>query len=334
MTLTRSWMAAAGLGLTLSATPIASTPAAPADPRNGFVLVANQGSADATLINLSTGTATSIPLGTGPHEAVIAPSGRVGVVTLYGAQTPGHALAVIDIARGTVSRTISLGSYTRPHGAWFLPGDESRVVVTSEATRNLVLVNLDRGEVEAAIPTGADLSHMVAVTADGGRAFTANAKSGSVSEIDLRARALVRVIDVAPATEGIAVTPDGREVWAGSNAAGTVSIIDTATGTIVATVANLGVPYRLAMAPDGTFAAVCDPKGNRLHVVDVKSRTIRWSLDGLAAPRGVHIAPDGRTAFVTLAGESAVAIIDLQTRAIIRKIGVGKAPDGVWYGRH
>jgi YVTN family beta-propeller protein len=311
----------------------ASLSAGSGDPRKGFLLVANQGSGDATLIDLATDTSTSLPVGAGPHEAVIAPSGRIGVVTIYGAQQPGNGLAIVDLARGVVTRTISLGTYTRPHGAWFVPGDESRVLVTSESTRNLIVVNIERGEVEAAIPTGADISHMVAVTADGARAFTANAKSGSVSEIDLRARSLVRVIDVAPATEGIAVTPDGREVWAGSNATGIVSIIDTATGTIVGTVGNLGVPYRLAMSPDGTLAAVCDPKGNRLHLIDVKSRAVMWSLDGLAAPRGVHVAPDGRTAFVTLAGDSTVAIVDLQSRTVLRKVGVGKAPDGVWYGR-
>ena len=42
-----------------------------------------------------------IEAGTGPHEAVIAPSGRVGVVTIYGTQTPGNELAVIDIKAGT-----------------------------------------------------------------------------------------------------------------------------------------------------------------------------------------------------------------------------------------
>lgn len=99
------------------------------DLKSGFVLVANQQSASASLIDLSTDTAKVIQVGTGPHEAVIAPSGRVGVVTIYGTQPAGNQLAVIDIPAGTVRRTISLGEFTRPHGANFMPGDESRVVV-------------------------------------------------------------------------------------------------------------------------------------------------------------------------------------------------------------
>src|SRR4051812_5393297 len=111
--------------------------------RSGHVLVANQQSANASLIDLATDSMRFIDVGEGPHEAVIAPSGRIGVVTVYGTQTPGNELAVIDIRAGTLKRKISLGEYTRPHGAMFLPGDESRVVVTSEATQNIVLVNIE-----------------------------------------------------------------------------------------------------------------------------------------------------------------------------------------------
>ena len=72
--------------------------------RSGFVLVANQQSANASLIDLSTDKMTFIDVGVGPHEAVIAPSGRVGVVTIYGTQVPGNELAIIDIKAGAVKR--------------------------------------------------------------------------------------------------------------------------------------------------------------------------------------------------------------------------------------
>ena len=88
--------------------------------------------------------------------------------------------------------------------AQFLPGDETRVAVTSETTQNVVMVNLAEGKVERAIPTGAATSHMVAITADGKRAFTSNIGGGSVSELDLATRALVRTIVVGPRVEGIA----------------------------------------------------------------------------------------------------------------------------------
>ena len=151
------------------------------DLRTGYVLVANQRSGTASLIDLRTDDARTLEVGSGPHEAVISPSGRIGVVTIYGIQgQPGNQLAVIDIPGGRVTRTISLADYTRPHGAVFLPGDESRLVVTSETTQNVIVVNLTEGRVESAIPTEAAGSHMVAVTADGRRAYTANVGGGKV----------------------------------------------------------------------------------------------------------------------------------------------------------
>jgi len=324
-------LAIGGVGLVAATRP--SHPGHPvSDRRTGFLLVANQQSANASLIDLRTDSARLIPVGEGPHEAVIAPSGKVGVVTIYGTQQPGNALAVIDIRSGAVTRTISLGEFTRPHGAVFLPGDESRVVVTSEASQRLVLVSLTEGKVEAAIPTEAAGSHMVAITADGRRAFTANVGSGSVSEIDLEQKRFVRSIPIAPGVEGIAVTPDGAVVWAGSNTNGTVTLIDTRTGTATDTLTGFQLPYRMAISADGRTAIICDPQGNKVHVADVGQRKVLLSLDGLGSPRGVNITPDGKTAFVTLNGDRTVGIVDLESRKITRRIGVGASPDGVWYG--
>lgn len=321
------------LAAVLASTVAAPSPAAAADPRTGFVIVANQQSASVSLIDLKTDTAKVIAVGEGPHEAVIAPSGRTAVVTIYGlGGAPGNSLAVVDVATGAVSKTISLGQYTRPHGANFLPKDESRVAVTSEATQNVVIVNLTEGKVEYAIPTGAAGSHMVGVTADGRRGFTSNVGGGSVTELDLPGKATIRTIPVAPRVEGIAVTPDGSAVWAGSNTNGTVSIIDTKTGTIVETLSGFKLPYRLAMSPDGKTAIICDPQADAIHVADVAQRKVVWKLEGIGSPRGVNIAPDGKTAFVTLAEDETMGIVDLEARTLTRKVKVGKSPDGVWFG--
>lgn len=319
--------------LTLACIAAAAMPNAPVqDVRSGFVLVANQQSGNASLIDLRTDSMQLIDVGEGPHEAQISPSGRIGVVTVYGLQTPGNQLAVIDIASRRVVRTISLGQYTRPHGVVFMPGDESRVVVTSETTQLIVLVNIAEGRVENIIPTQAAGSHMVGVTGDGKRAFTANVGSGGVSEMDLAANKHVRAISVAPRVEGIAVVPNGKEVWAGSNTNGTVSIIDVASGAIVDTLTGFSLPYRLAISADGRTAMICDPQANKVHVADVAQHKVIWSLDGLGSPRGVTIAPDGKTAFVTLNSDRTVAVVDLTTRAILRKIPVGASPDGVGFG--
>ena len=295
----------------------------------GVIVVANQQSASASVIELPSGTTATIPVGQGPHEAAVTPDGRFAIVTVYGAQVPGNQLAVIDLGTKAVVRTIDLGEFRRPHGVVALTGSPDLVTVTSEASANLLVVNIATGEIQAAVPTEARGSHMVAVTADGSRGFTANVPDGSVSEIDLASRALVRVSPVASMTEGVAVTPDGAEVWVGSNDAGTVSVLDTRTNEVVATITGFQMPYRLGISPDGRIAVVCDPEGSAIHVVDVQSRKVLGSVDGLGSPRGVSIAPDSRTAFVTLNASSEVAVVDLETRAVLSRHPVGASPDGV-----
>jgi YVTN family beta-propeller protein len=297
----------------------------------GVILVANQQSASATIVDLAKGRSSHVTVGAGPHETAIAPDGRWGVVTIYGAQTPGNQLAVLDLRSGSVVRTIDLGIFTRPHGVMFIPGSPTKVVATSEASRRVVIADIVTGVMEADIATEAGGSHMVGVTADGKRAWTANVQAGSVSEIDLERRAFVRQIAVAPMTEGVAVTPNGREVWVGSNSQGTVSIVDTQRGAVVATIPNLGFPYRIGISPDGTLAAVCDPQNGRVHVIDVASRALLGSFEGLGSPRGVFIGPDNRTGFITLNADQTVAVVDLRDRRIISKSQVQASPDGVSY---
>jgi DNA-binding beta-propeller fold protein YncE len=298
----------------------------------GTVLVANQQSASATIIDVATKGAVTIDVGTGPHETAISSDGKWGVVTIYGTQVPGNQLSVIDLAAKKVVRTIDLGSYRRPHGAAFVPGSNSLVVLTSEATQNVVMVDVANGKTVDTIATHHPGSHMLGVTADAGRVFTANVSHGSISEIDLTKRTFVRDLAVSTVTEGVAVSPDGSTVWVGSNNTGTVSIVDTKAWTVAATLPGFGVPYRIGISPDGSLAVICDPQQNKIHIADVKTRKVVGEVGGLGSPRGVKFAPDNRTAFVTLGQENAVAAIDLVERTVKWRSSVGQSPDGVSYG--
>ena len=132
-------------------------------PPGGMVVVANQQSASASIIDLPAGTSTEVPVGTGPHEAAVTTDGRLGIVTVYGAQVPGSQLAVIDLATKKVVRTIELGDLRRPHGAVVISSNPDRVVVTSEMSQRIAIVNVTAGTVESVIPTDAGGSHMNAV---------------------------------------------------------------------------------------------------------------------------------------------------------------------------
>ncbi len=293
------------------------------------VVVANQQSASASILQAD-GTMKHVEVGAGPHEAAVSPDGKIAVVTVYGVGgAPGNRLAVIDLVRDSVVRTIDLGPYTRPHGAVFLGNSSDRIAVTSETTANLVLVTLSTGAIEA-VGTNARTSHMVAVKADGTRAWTANISDNSVSEIDLVGKKFVRSFSVPAQPEGITVTPDGAYVWVGSNATGAVTVISTQSGEIATTLTGASFPYRLGASRDGSRVAIVDGRGNQLLIADARTRAVIGSI-ALTSPRGVSIAPDNRTAWVTLAG-SEVVQVDIRELRVLRTVAVQASPDGVGVG--
>ena len=325
---TYRWTSTASVMLITALLPALMGAQAPA----GRLLVANQQAASASIVELSTGEVTHIPVGNGPHETAISPDGKWGVVGIYGVGgAPGNQLAVIDMAQKKVVRNVDLGTYTRPHALVTLKGSPFRIVATSESTQNIITVNVETGQVISATATGAAGSHMVALAADEKRAFSANVFAGSMTSLDLEKKTALGTIPIAPRSEGIAVTPSGHEAWVGSNEQGTVSIVNTATLKIDTVLTGFGVPYRLAVSPDGKLAVIVEAEANQVSIVDAKTRKTIGTVAVGGSPRGVSISPDNKLAFITLGPQGEVLVVDLAAKSVRSRHKVQAAPDGVAY---
>jgi DNA-binding beta-propeller fold protein YncE len=297
----------------------------------GTIVVTNKSASTASIIDAGSGRMlATLPTGEGPHEIVLSTDGATAVVTDYSGN-PGRTLTVIDLPTRRVTKTIDLGEHRRPHGIVFLPGD-SLVVVTSEASGHVVVVNVPDGRISKAVPTRQNGSHMVGVTADGARAYTGNMGSHTVSELDLRSGEFVRMWDVPATPEAINVTADGSEVWVGSNGTGKVSVLNPATGEVATAADGFGWPYRVLFSPDGKTVLLPDLRGEELRFLDRGSRREigRLSFPG-GAPQGITVTPDGRYALESLSGQARVVIVDLNTRKVAGYLAVGERPDGIAY---
>lgn len=322
-----------------------------ASARAGLLVVANQGAASATIIDAATlKTLATVPVGVGPHEAAVSPDGRWAIVTNYGNRDVlGNTLSVIDLAAPTLSvvRTIDLGEYHRPHGAAFIR-DGAKIVVTSETSQRLVIVDFVTGKVDTALATNARGSHMVAVRRDGKRAWTANIAEGNITEFDLDTRRTTRTLPAGAMSEAIATTPGGILVWTGSNADKSISIFDTQRGEKVGTLTGFGTPYRIGISRTGRIAVVSDPVGNKIWLFEVgsnrelaridlsKEKSIVLKdggppgIDG-AGPEGIAFDPIADVAYVTLHATNQVAGVDLERYKVIGVGAVGTGPDGIAY---
>ncbi len=317
-----------------------------AAPDRGTLVVTNMNDNTATVIDIASRTVrATLPTGIGPHEVAASHSGRWAAVTNYGVRgKPGNTLTVIDLATATVARTIDLGEYQRPHGVAFYPGD-SLVIVTSEASKAVLLIEFATGRVVGTMPTERPVSHMLTLATNGEQLYTTNIADGSVTAINPKTRTTGAVTPVARFVEGIAITPDGKQVWVGSNGDSIVVVLDTQSGRAVDTLRGFGMPYRLAITPDGKTAIITDPAKAEVRIVDVRSRKERFRISvpadsvlstaefpGSASPEGVT-AGAGGFAYITLQGRNQAAGIDLSTGKILWRLPVGAWPDGIAYAK-
>ena len=315
------------------------------------LLVGNKSDASVSLIDLESGVEVArAETRPGPHEIAVSPGGGVAVVTNYGDSQPGNTLSVIDVPRGETVSTIDLGEYTRPHGIVFM-SDGRRVLVTAEGAQSLLVVNVVEGGVEQAIPTGQEVSHMVAYDAAGQRAYVANIGSGSVSVIDIAAGKLLGYYSSGNGAEGIAVSPDGRDLWVTNRAEDSVALFDAKSASLQGKVTVPGFPIRAEVLPGSDYRSekvlVTSARSGTLSVIDPASRSVeravvlgmsqRGKADGLFADRfgnssipiGIEIEPGGARIWIAHAGADAVQELDTETWRQLRVLATGREPDAM-----
>jgi DNA-binding beta-propeller fold protein YncE len=289
----------------------------------------------------------SVALGHAPHEVSVSPDGKRAVVSNYGTrEQPGSALSLVDLEQPRELGRIELDPHTRPHGvAWFAA---DRIAVTTEGSKHLLVVDPDSRRIVTAIETGQDASHMVAVGADGRRAYVTNIGSGTTTALDLAAGRKLADIATGAGSEALALAPDGRELWVAARADGHLAIVDTASLEVTTRLPLPGIPIRIAFTPDGRTAFVTCAGSSELVAFDVASRreTARRKVDvplapgagqrpfariasGSALPVGLLVSADGRTAYVAATMGDRVVRYEATTLEPSKVIEVGGEPDGL-----
>ena len=306
----------------------------------GTVVAVNQESDSITLIDLKKMEAyRHVKVVAAPHEAAVSPDGRAVLVTNYNRQNvgPQRVLSLIALPSGDTIKTIDLGEYRAPHDVRWV--DDSRVVVTAEASQALLLVNVATGAIERVFKTDNAVSHMLALTTDRSRIYCSNMRNGSVSAFDFKTGQKIKDVNTGKECEGVGVTPDGRWVWAGNRAEDTISIIDTKSLEVVKRIQSPGFPYRVQFTPDGKLALIPHANASSLVVADVAKQEIVKSIPlGLTkidkpSTAGVFPHPDNRHAFVTVRNDNSMLVLDLVSGQTLGRVEVQSSPDGVTYSR-
>ena len=308
---------------------------APANAQ-GCLLVANKGDNALGIIDpAESKQVAEVPEGgvTG-HEVAAAPDGKNAFVPIYGNSgvgkpgTDGRKLVVIDLADRKVTGNIEWDHGVRPHCPIFGPKD-GMLYVTTELDKTVSVIDPQSLKIVGVIPTGQPESHMLAISHDGTRGYTANVGPGTVSVLDMQARKTLKVIHISGNTQRISITPDDSMVFTADQTKPRLAVIDTRTDAIRAWIDLPGLGYGTASTSDGHWLIVAVPTVNKVAVVDLGTLKVIHTIDVPKAPQEVLIAPGDKTAYVSCDASHQVAAIDTSNWSVSKLIDAGKGADGL-----
>jgi len=307
------------------------------------LLVVNQGDVDLSVVDPAAARqVATVPEGvTGVHghEVVASPDGRLAYVPVYGSTgvgkpgIDGHAMLVIDLASRKVKGQLDFGHAVRPHCVLY-NATTGLLYVTTELDQTVTAVDPKTLKIVGTIPTGQTQSHMLALTRDGKRGYTANVGPGTVSVLDMVGRKTVVVIPVSSGTvQRISLSADEKTVFTADQGKPQLAAIDTTTNKVKSWVALPAVAYGTVATSDGRWLLVTIPTAAQVVVVDLSTMKVVRSISVPSAPQEILMRPDGKVAYVSCNVSGKVAAIDLAQWKVQDVIDVGKGADGLGWAR-
>jgi YVTN family beta-propeller protein len=310
-------------------------------PSSGVVLIANKGDHTLGIVDPAAGRqiGTVFEDGVTGHEVAASADGKRAFVPIYGNAgvgrpgTDGSLLRVIDLAKREVVGTVDFGKGVRPHCPVIGPKN-ALLYVTTELENSVTIIDPNTLKILGTIPTGQPESHMLAITSDGHRGFTANVGPGTVSVLDLENKKVLAIVPVCRVAQRISLSVDDRWAFTADQTKAQLAVIDTATNGVRGWIPLPGIAYGTAPTPDGRWLLVTLIKLNKVGVVDLKSKEVVRTFDVPKAPQELLVRPDGLEAYVSCDASHQVAVLDLQDWKVAKLIDVGAGADGLaWAAR-
>ena len=303
---------------------------------DNFLLVANKGDRTLSIINPETGVQlAAVPEdGVTGHEVVASADGRRAFVPIFGNSgvgkpgTDGSLIRVVDLAEGKICGTVDFKCGIRPHCVVIGPKDKL-LYVTTELSNCVTVIDPATLKITGTIPTGQAESHMLAISADGKRGYTANVGPGTVSVLDLVEKKTIKIIPVGKTTQRISITPDDKWVFTADQKQPRLAVIDAAKNEVVNWIELPGAGYGTAVTPDGKSLIVCLHKLQQVGLVDLQTLKLAKTVDVPKSPQEVLIPPDGQRAFVSCDASQKIAVIEMKNFTVEKLIAAGKGADGL-----
>jgi DNA-binding beta-propeller fold protein YncE len=271
------------------------------------------------------------------HEVVASPDGKLAFVPIYGDSgvgkpgTDGSAIDVVDLETRRTIQTIKFDRGVRPHCAVIGPKD-GMLYVTTELKQAVTIIDPVSLKIVGEIPTGQPESHMLAISSDGTRGYTANVGPGTVSVLDIANRKTLNVLRVADHVQRISVSADGKWVFTSDTEKPRLAVISTATNKLDHWIDLPSMGYGSAVTPSGATLIIAIPDKNSVAVIDLRTMKVSKVVPVAANPQEILIRPDGQMAYVSCINTGQVAAINIRDWTV-KLIDAGKGADGLAWAK-
>ena len=307
--------------------------------QSGHLLVIEKGSQSLAVVDPASAQKLGSAAETGitGHEVAASPDGKYAYVPIYGNSgvgkpgTDGSQLDVIDLATRQVVGTLTFDHGVRPHDPVIGPKDHL-LYVTTELDKTITVIDPKdpkNPKIVATIPTGSAESHMLALSHDGKRGYTANVGPGTVSVLDIPNRKTLTIIPISGNTQRISISPDDKYVFTSDQTKPQLAVISTATNTVTKWIPLPSTGYGTASTPDGRWLLVDCMPSKQVVVIDLKTLTVAHTIDVPATPQELLVNPNNKVAYTSCDRTNQVAEIDLSTWKVSRLIPTAKSADGL-----
>ena len=274
-----------------------------------------------------------VRIGGHPHEMVFSPDGRYvyttdnGVLWMTETGQGGNTVSIVDTRSQTLSGTIDLGKYRRPHGI-DVDSKTGNLLVTTELPSMLLLVDPRARKVVKEFDIKGKAPHLVKLAAGGQWAYTSNTDTGTVSAVNLQTGE-VKVIPVGERPQGMAFSPDGRRLYVTSMNGNSISIIDTQAKTRIGDIPTGKGPVRIMVTPDGKTLIYALQTGEAVGFANPETRQEEAQVKLTGQPVSLTLSADNRYAFSAVQSQDKIFVIPLASRKIEKIISApaGSGPD-------
>ncbi|MGH9396669.1 MAG: YncE family protein [Terriglobia bacterium] len=306
-----------------------------ASPSRGLLLVANKGEHTLGIVDPAEGKQLAVITLTGVtgHEVAASPDGRFAYVPIYGNSgvgqpgSNGDSIDVIDVHSRRLLKKVTLERAVRPHCAVY--GPDGLLYVTAELADAIYVMDPHTMKRVGSISTEQKESHMLTISSDGKRGYTANVGAGSVTALDLVRRRPITVIHVSKQVQRISITPDNRWVFTADQTAPRLAVIDTESNKLSSWIPLPAVAFGTRVTLDGRWLLATLPGEDKIAVIDLKSMRLARTIDVPKAPQEILMRPDGQAAFISCDSSHEVAVLNLGNWQVEKLIHVGRGDDGL-----